>query len=190
MLGLMLRKRVAELAGISQAELEERFELKANRRAPGVPIRAARPGNDPYAKLLARVLAEPGLLSELKQVALPEPTSATPASVALFELLGEEAGPQAPANPEPSAGALIEVLRLRGHEATLQRLLPEVQLLQNFGREALAVEVRQHVQKLHDQARTEQAKEAVAGLSPGELSDEARAKVVEALAARKAVQQH
>jgi DNA primase len=195
MLGLMLRKRVAELAGISQAELEERFELKASRPAPGVPFRGARPGNDPYAKLLARVLAEPGLLSELKQVALPEPISATPASVALFELLSEEAGgeevrAQAQANQEPSSGALIEVLRLRGHEATLQRLLPEVQLLQSFGREALAVEVRQHVQKLHDQARTQQAKEALAGVSPGELSDEARTKVVQALAARKAVQEH
>ena len=39
MLGLMLRKRVAELAGITQAELEQRFEIGASRR-PSQPVPA------------------------------------------------------------------------------------------------------------------------------------------------------
>ena len=37
MLGLMLRKRVAELAGITQAELEQRFEIRGRRPAPAGP---------------------------------------------------------------------------------------------------------------------------------------------------------
>ena len=184
MLGLMLRKRVAELGGISQAELEERFELKPARRSmAGAPVRTERGGQDPYAKLLVRVLAEPGLLAELSAVSMPAPAVATPASSALFELIAQAAE----LGEEPSGGALLEVLRMRGHEATVRRLLPEVQLLEGFGREALALEVRQHVRKLHDQARAEQAKEAVKGLTPAQLSQEAKAEVVEALGGGKMV---
>ena len=60
MLGLVLRKRVAELAGITQAELEQRFEI-GRRPAQPVLARTLRSGlsADPYAKLLERLLAEP-----------------------------------------------------------------------------------------------------------------------------------
>src|SRR6476619_1392073 len=57
--GLMLRKRIAELSGITQTELEQRLELKAPRRGNENPARVVRIGSDPYAKLLERVLAEP-----------------------------------------------------------------------------------------------------------------------------------
>jgi DNA primase len=187
MLGLMLRKRVAELGGISQAELEERFELRpARRSAGGAPERAPRAGQDAYARLLVRVLAEPGLLAELSAVSIPAPARPTPSSSALFELIGQAAELGA----APTGGALLELLRMRGHEATVRRLLPEVQLLEGFGREALAVEVRQHVRKLHDQARTEQAKETLKGVTPAELSQQVRAEVVEALGGGKTVPEH
>jgi DNA primase len=187
MLGLMLRKRVAELAGVSQAELEERFELKPARRAPSAPTLPARPGSDPYAKLLVRVLAEPALLEQLRAVPVPMPASDTPASSALFDLLGqaEELG------PEPSAGVLLEVLRMRGHEGTVQRLLPAVQDLQGFGRDALAVEVRQCVEDMHDRARKTEASRTLATVqSASELSEAARSEVVEALGARKGLADH
>jgi DNA primase len=187
MLGLMLRKRVAELGGVSQAELEERFELKPARRAPSAPTAPTRPGSDPYAKLLVRVLAEPGLLAELRAVSMPVPDGATPASSALFELLGQadELG------LEPNAGVLLEVLRMRGHEGTVQRLLPAVQDLQGFGRDALAVEVRQCVEDMHDRARKAQASRTLATVqSAAELSEAARSEVVEALGARKGIAEH
>jgi DNA primase len=187
MLGLMLRKRVAELVGISLDELEERFELRPARRgAAGAPPRNERGAQDPYSKLLVRVLAEPGLLAELSALSMPAPAVATPASSALFELIAQAGELGA----EPSGGALLEVLRMRGHEATVRRSLPEVQLLEAFGRDALALEVREHVRKLHEQTRTEQAQEAVKGLTPGQLSEQARAEVVEALGGGKMVPEH
>jgi DNA primase len=173
MLGLMLRKRVAELAGVSQAELEERFELKPARRAPSAPTLPARPGSDPYAKLLVRVLAEPGLLEQLRAVAVPTPASPTAASSALFELLGQadELG------PEPNAGGLLEVLRMRGHEGTVQRLLPAVNDLDGFGQEALALDMHRLVEGLQVQARVSEAARTLApARSVSELSDADRAK--------------
>jgi DNA primase len=186
-LGLMLRKRIAELAGVSQVELEERFELKPARRTPSAPSLPARPASDPYAKLLVRVLAEPGLLAELREVSMPAPATQTPASSALFELLGQtdELG------PEPNAGVLLEVLRMRGHEGTVQRLLPAVHDLQGFGRDALAVEVRQCVEDMHDRARKTQASRTLATVqSAAELSEAARSEVVEALGTRKGTAGH
>ena len=87
MLGLMLRKRVAELAGITQTELEQRFELAAPRRGPQAPGRTTRPSGDPYSKLLERVLAEPTLVSELGALDLSAASLSSLEAHALADLI-------------------------------------------------------------------------------------------------------
>ena len=94
MLGLMLRKRIAELAGITQAELEQRFEIRGGRPAQPVPRAASQRSGlsvDPYAKLLERVLAQPMLLRELP-ADLPRPRQAGAEAAALLDLIEEARG--------------------------------------------------------------------------------------------------
>ncbi len=87
MLGLMLRKRVAELAGITQAELEQRFEIGRRPAQPAL-ARTLRSGlsADPYAKLLERLLAEPSLLHEIRSE-LPRPRQPDAEAAALLDLI-------------------------------------------------------------------------------------------------------
>jgi DNA primase len=170
--GLMLRKRIAELAGVSQSELEQRLELQPQRRAPQAPGRAQRNSSDPYAKLLQRVLAEPALLEELKAANLEAPTTLSPEAAALFDLIEESTG----LDGVPSFAGAIELLRGRGHEATLQRIMGSVQDLQRFKVEELREEVVAGVQALLAEAQKSRIVRAVQGISsPGELSPEQRA---------------
>src|SRR5262249_51566427 len=87
--GLMLRKRIAELAGVTQTELEQRFESRPPRGRGEGGARAPRKGPALSAKLRGRVLAEPMLIQELRQVDLPVPDAPSPAASALFDLLEE-----------------------------------------------------------------------------------------------------
>src|SRR4029077_9687902 len=84
-LGLMLRKRVAELGGISQTELEDRFEFRTARRGAPTPGRAPSGPSDPYARLLERVLAEPSLVKALWPLDLPAPQTESREARALFD---------------------------------------------------------------------------------------------------------
>jgi DNA primase len=169
---LMLRKRIAELAGITQTELEQRLELKAPRRGNENPARVVRKGSDPYAKLLERVLAEPVLIQELRLVKLPVPASPSAEASALFDLLEESTGLE----HIPTFAGAIELLRGRGHEATLQKVTKDVEDLQRLNTEELRGEVQEGIRKLLAgamDARRERA--AAAASSPGELSAEDRA---------------
>jgi len=185
MLGLMLRKRVAELAGITQDELEERFELSSPRRTAQGPARAPRRGSDPCARLLERVLAEPALVDELTGAPLQVGSAPSPEGRALADLVEQRR-----ALPGALSMALaLELLRAAGHEATVQKLLPAVQDLQGLTLEELRLEVRGLAQGLATRAQEAQARRAVEGVnSPGELSEEARALVVRALTRGKLVQ--
>ena len=181
---LMLRKRIAELSGITQAELEQRLDLKAAERAREVPARAQRKGSDPYAKLLERVLAEPVLLQELLAAGLPIPTNPSPEASALFDLLEESTG----LDQVPTFAGAIELLRGRGHEATLTKVMKDVEDLQRLSTEELRVEVRGGIQNLLTEARRMLMNRAVEGIStPGELTAEARALLKRAPAAEKSV---
>lgn len=184
-LGLMLRKRMADLGGISQAELEERFDLRtAKRETGGVPQRAQRRGSDAYAKLLERVLAEPKLVEELWTVSLPAPQAESRAASALFDLIEESRA----LGQELTVAGVLELLRARGHEATVQRLMPTVQDLRHFTGEELRVEVLGVIQNLVAEADKLRRDRVVQGVSsPGELSPEARALLQRAPAAEKAV---
>jgi hypothetical protein len=132
------------------------------------------------------VLAEPGLLAELRAASLSVPLASTAASTALFDLLDQTE----PEGATLSAGGVIEALRLRGHEAVVQRLLPAVQDLQGFSREELKVEVRQFVQDIEARARRTEASRALAGVSSAaELSEDARALVVQTLTGTRTVEE-
>jgi DNA primase len=186
MLSLVLRKRVAELAGVTQAELEQRFDIGAPRRpSQPAPVRGVRLGADPYGKLLERVLAEPRLLRELDSADLPRPRQPGAEAAALLDLIE-----QSHAVPgELSVAGAIELLRARGHDAVLQRLLPVAHDLQGLSPEELAVEVRAYVASLQAGAQRDEMTRTVAGVSsPGELSENDRALVVRALAPAKLVE--
>jgi DNA primase len=170
--GLMLRKRIAELSGVTQGELEQRFEIKVPRRGNESPTRVLRKGSDPYAKLLERVLAEPILLQELRMVTLPPPISPSVEANALFDLLEESTDLE----QVPTFAGVIELLRGRGHEATLQKVMKDVQDLQRLSTEELRIEVRGSVQNLLAEAVEVRMARAAQGISsPGELTAEARA---------------
>jgi len=181
---LMLRKRIAELSGITQAELEQRLDLKAPRRVHEVPARVQRKGSDPYTKLLERVLAEPVLLQELLEGGLPVPSSPSPEASALFDLLEESSG----LDQVPTFAGAIELLRGRGHEATLTKVMRDVEDLQRLSTEELRVEVRGGIQNLLAEARRTLMNRAAQGISsPGELTAEARALLKRAPAVEKSV---
>jgi DNA primase len=182
--GLMLRKRIAELSGITQAELEQRFELKVPRRTQDVQHRVQRKSSDPYAKLLERVLAEPILLQELLESKLPVPVTPSPEASALFDLIEESTDLQA----TPTFAGAIELLRGRGHEATMQKIMKDVEDLQRLSTEELRIEVRGSIQNLLAEAQKSRMSRAVQGISsPGELSAEARALLQRAPAVEKPV---
>jgi DNA primase len=169
---LMLRKRIAELAGITQTELEQRLELKTPRRGNEVPARVARKGSDPYAKLLERVLAEPTLIEELRAVSLPVPANPSAEASALFDLLEESIE----LDHAPTFAGAIELLRGRGHEASLQKIMKDVADLQRLSTAELRVEVQGGIQNLLAEAEKLRMTRAAQGISsPGELSAEARA---------------
>jgi len=171
-LGLMLRKRVAELGGISQVELEDRFEFRAPRRETTVPQRLPRRASDPYTKLLERVLAEPKLVEALWAVTLPAPQVASSEASALLDFIEDSRD----LNQELTVAGAIELLRGRGHGATVQKLMPVVHDLQRMSAEELLVEVEGAIEALMVQvakSRVTQLAEGVA--SPRDLSQEARA---------------
>jgi hypothetical protein len=176
------------LAGITQAELEQRFEIGGGRRpSQPAPARGLRSGlsADPYAKLLERLLAEPRLLLEIRSD-LPRPRQPAPEAAALLDLI--EQARALPGELRMSRDA-IELLRGRGHDAVLQRLLPMVHDLEGLSVEELAVEVRAYVESLHRSAQQAEADRAVAGVSsPAELSEHDRELVTRALGRAKLVQ--
>ncbi|HTS53277.1 MAG TPA: DNA primase [Burkholderiales bacterium] len=171
-LGLMLRKRLAELGGISHAELDERLEVRPSGREAGVPQRSPRRASNPYAKLLERVLAEPRLVTELWPITLPSPHAENVEASALFDLIEESRA----LHRELNVAGMIELLRARGHGATVQRLMPVVLELQRFNAEELLIEVRGSVETLLGEAEETRRTQLAKGVSsPGELSQEARA---------------
>src|SRR5215470_2734703 len=120
-LGLMIRKRVAELGGISQVELEERLEWRPSSPPIEARQRAPRRAPDAYARLLERILAEPKLIAELP-LTLPSPPSGSREASALFDLIEESRAVEG----ELTVAGAIELLRGRGHDGTVQAVMPVV----------------------------------------------------------------
>jgi len=185
MLGLMLRKRVAELAGIGQSELEQRFDLVATKGAQRAPAKTARPSSDPWTKLLERLLAQPSLLPHVCREALLMPVQPSPEAKALHDLIEESQS----LSGELTVATAFELLRARGHEGTLQRLLPAVHDLEGLSPEELAVEIRSVLDGLAAKAQEADVARVLAEVSsPADLSPAARALLARALARGKLVQ--
>ena len=183
-LGLMLRKRVAELGGISQTELEDRFEFRTARREALAPQRTPRRASDPYAKLLERVLAEPSLVKALWPLDLPAPQTESREARALFDLIAESRG----LDQELTVAGAIELLRARGHGTTVQMLMPVVLDLERLTAEELMVEVRGAVDALLVQVAKSRVVQLAEGVSsPRDLSAAERALLRRAPAGETAV---
>jgi DNA primase len=184
-LGLMLRKRIAELGGLSQVELEERFEFRSPRHDPAPQhSRSARRASDPYVKLLERVLAEPKLIKALWSVNLPAPPADSGEGRALLDFIEESRA----LNQELSSGGVIQLLQARGHGATVQRLMPAVKDLDRFDAEELLIEVQGAVDALlGEAAEFRRSKLAQGVVSPRELTQEGRALLTRAPTAEKTV---
>ena len=121
---------------------------------------------------IERVLAEPVLLRELLDVKLPAPAAFSPEASALFDLIEESTGLE----QSPTFAGAIELLRERGHDATVQRILSDVQDLQRLSTDELRVEVQGGIRSLLAAAQKTLLSRAVQGVSsPGDLSSEARA---------------
>ena len=186
-LGLMLRKRIAELGGISQTELEDRFEFKVGRLVPAVPRGSPRRAPDHYTNLLERVLAEPSLVKVLWPLALPAPQAESTEASALFDLIEESRGLE----QELTVAGAIELLRGRGHGATVQRLMPVVHDLQRMTAAELLVEIQGAVEALRLKDAKSRATEAAEGVaSLRDLSQEDRALLRRAPAGETAVKPH
>jgi DNA primase len=186
-LGLMLRKRIAELGGLSQVELEDRFEFRVARRETTVPQRSPRRAPDHYTNLLERVLAEPRLVKALWPIALPTPQVDSSEANALFDFIEESRG----LDHDLTVAGAIELLRGRGHGATVQKLMPAVQDLQRMTADELLVEVRGVVEALQVQEVKSRATEAAEGVaSPRDLTQEDRALLRRAPAGETAVKPH
>jgi DNA primase len=186
-LGLMIRKRVAELGGISQTELEERLEWRP--AGPSVEARQRAPQRTPdaYARLLERILAEPKLIAQLWPLTLPSPAVQSGEASALFDLIDESRALEA----ELTVAGAIELLRIRGHGVTVQRLMPVVHELQRFSAEELLDEVRGSVRTLLREAEEARRVQLMDGVSsPAELSDEARTLLARAPATSGTIKSH
>ncbi len=183
-LGSMVRKRVAELAGIEQAELEQRLGLAPMMRKSDAPARTVRRGADPYARLLERVLAAPSLLAEVRAAGLAAPPQPSAEARALFALVSATAELEG----EIGVGTAIELLRAADAELALQPVLKAVNDLQRWDVKELRAEVSNLLAQLHAQQASEDARRRLAGLrSPGELDDEERERLTRALARGKSV---
>jgi DNA primase len=185
MLGLMLRKRVAELAGVTAPELDQRFGPALTKNAQRAPAKAARSSSDPWAKLLERLLAQPSLLKQVWSVPLPEPAAPSAEAKALIDLVEQSRS----LSGELTVASAFELLRARGHDATLQRLLPAVHDLEGLSAEELTVEVAGAIEGLAAKAKEADIARVLAQVSsPADLSPEAREMLAQAPARGKLVQ--
>jgi DNA primase len=121
-IGLLLRKEVAALAGISQAELEGLFGIKSVASSPAAraapKARAARPAPSGMKALLRCLVAEPTLAAELPLDLLPhdDSTAAIESICIVVKELGDEIG---------TAG-LIQQFSGTPHEAALTAAQAEI----------------------------------------------------------------
>ena len=72
LLSLMLRKQLAQMAGIGQDELETLYEIKAQRRSTPAAKAVPRAKTSLIRKLMLRVMADPGLAEVIDAVALAD----------------------------------------------------------------------------------------------------------------------
>ena len=183
-LGAMIRKRVAELAGIEQGELEQRLGLTRMRRKSDAPARQLPRGVDPYLRLLERVLTAPALLREVREAELSAPPRPSAEARALFALVAAAAE----LDGEIGVGTAIELLRSVDPDLALQPVLKAVNDLQRWDVKELRAEVSDLLAQMQAQQASEDARRRLADVrSPIDLDDAERERLTRALAQGKSV---
>jgi len=113
-LGLMLRKRLAELAGVSQSELEALYQIKVQAR-PQVPQKLARKTPSLARKILQLLLYQPRLAVNFDAVLPDSPHNEFQALKQLLEFMGNDPHMQ-------HAAVIIEYFRGTAHEALVREV--------------------------------------------------------------------
>jgi DNA primase len=119
-LSLLLRKRIAELAGVSQAELEELYQIRRVAKKGSAPPRSPRKAALlPVRKLLLCVLSQPGLAGGVDRALLEGRDAEEDTLLALLEF--------AASNPQVThAAPILEHFRGTAREALLQQAVGEI----------------------------------------------------------------
>ena len=175
-LSLLLLKRIAELAGVSQAELEELYQIKRVARRSSAPPRSPRKSAlSPVRKLLLCVLSQPALAADVERALLEGRDAEEETLQALLEF--------AASNPQIThAAPILEHFRGSPREAMLQQAVGEIFHLG----EAFDVpgEFDGALAQLRDAARNKKIDE-LRNKSPGEMSSEEKQQLLEAVRSKK-----
>ena len=113
-LGLMLRKRLAELAGVSQSELEALYQIKLQAR-PQIPQKYARNAPSLARKILQILLYQPQLAASFNAALPDSPQNEFQALKQLLEFLGDDQHLQ-------NNAVIIERFRGTAYEALLREV--------------------------------------------------------------------
>ncbi len=113
-LGLMLRKRLAELAGVSQSELEALYQIKLQAR-PQAPQKYARKAPSLARKLLQLLLYQPQLAADFDAEVPDSPQGEFQALKQLLDFLRDDPHLQ-------NHAVIIECFRGTTHEALLREV--------------------------------------------------------------------
>lgn len=117
-LNLMLRKRVAELAGVTQAEIENLLKLEAPKPQHHAPSKAPRRAPTLSRKLMQLLMLRPSLALQLEAGQLPAGVAEREALVRMIEV--------AQAEPSQGSAALLQALRGVVSETLLGALAGEL----------------------------------------------------------------
>ena len=178
-LAAMLRRRLAEVAGLGLDDIQDLVPLKApERRTPSAPARVTKGVATAEAKLLARVLLHPELAAEIPdQVARGLSADAS----ALREVIGFLRQ-----NPSATLGQASAYFSGSEHEATLEAALDEPLLRQAEGEDLdLAAEARGLVETILGDQQARRRTELLRLVDAGTATPEQRAEY-DALYARMA----
>ena len=120
-LSLMLRKQLAEVAGLTQAELDRAYDLTPPRRPRGnaAPARVVRRAPSLARQLLMCIVADPALALDDAIDQFDEPSEEADAVAAVIALV--RAAPRA-----PSQGALVEAFFATPHQRLMAELPREI----------------------------------------------------------------
>jgi DNA primase len=174
LLRLQLVKRLAELSGFSQAEVERLCDLKPVARS--APARASRPAPSLLRQLLRLLLQKPELLRRVPLEILPDNSEEARAIVKLCSM-AQESG------PVPEYAVLLERLRGGEEEAVLCEAAAEL-MRQPFAEEDVEAVFSGAVSRLREGERKRAfalIQEKVARLGVADLSSEEKALYLQAL---------
>ncbi len=167
-LHLMIRKQLAELAGISQAELEELFQIKRTRRA-GAPPHADRKLRSTLSRrLLQWILFQPPFAQRVDTGLLDALDSDTETLAAVLEFLRS--------HPQISyVAALVEHFRDSPHEPLLRQVAGEImEWGEDLDLEAEAAAFEAALEQLRDKRRKKRVDELLHQARSGSLSEQGK----------------